>query len=81
MGLGETYVTNYTVFVICTGLKYFGEENVPVFITFLLFYRHNMPILAVNSLVSSLNQLSKSIEVMVQCCKKDSTQENPVSAQ
>ena len=41
----DFYVTNYTAVVICTGLEYFGEENVPVFITFLLFYRHNMPIL------------------------------------
>ena len=52
-------------------LEYFGKEDVPVFVKFILFHWHNMPILwtfAVNFLVLPLDYLSKSMKIMIQGC-------------
>ena len=64
-------------------LEYVGEKNVPVFVLFLLFH-WNMPVLlvfAVYFLESPLNQFTKSMEVVVQDCKKDSCKENFISTE
>ena len=77
-------MTSYTFLVIITSLQYVAEESSPVLVKLLLFNWHNVPILgalAIHFLVSPLNHFSKSMKVMVQCCKKDSGQENFISTE
>ena len=78
IGGRDLHMTGYTLIIICMPLEYVGEKNVPVFVLFLLFH-WNMPVLlvfAVYFLESPLNQFTKSMEVVVQDCKKDSCKGN-----
>ena len=83
IGGRDLHMTGYTLVIICMLLEYVGEKNVPVFVLFLLFH-WNMPVLlvfAVYFLESPLNQFTKSMEVVVQDCKKDSCKENFISTE
>lgn len=82
IGGRDFHMTGYTLVIICTPLEYVGEENVSVFVVFLHFNWNNMPVVwafAVYFLKSPLNQFMKSMEVVVQDCRKDSCKETFIS--